>query len=59
MSYLLDLWENWEVVFYAVISCGEEVMIGRLDDLFNASKDSKPIADAPYRHTGINLGRKR
>jgi hypothetical protein len=53
MRYLLDLWENWEVVYYAVIAMEEDVLIGRLDDLFNKPKAPKSIADAPHRYTGI------
>jgi hypothetical protein len=35
MGCLLDLWMNWDVIYYAVISMDEDVQIGRLSDLFN------------------------
>lgn len=58
MSYLLDLWINWGVVYYAVVSIDKGVLIRRLDGLFNVPKAPESIADAPHRYTGIKPSRR-
>ena len=54
---LFDLWKNWDILWFAVISTDEDILHYRLQ--FNRSKVVEQIPDAPHRHTGINLGRKR